>query len=99
MMPVPSGRQACPRIQLPRTTPRGSPPSIGTIRICVSNESDARAVYLNFHAPNGGFANFLRAACDKRELEWDNWEPPVDGLPPLHRQALHLSSREADFAT
>jgi len=46
------------------------------------NESDARAVYLNFHAPNGGFADFLRAARDKREFEWDSWDPPEDGGRP-----------------
>ena len=48
-----------------------------------ANESDARAVYLNFHAPNGGFADFLRAMRDEREFEWDSWDPPADGGRPV----------------
>jgi quercetin dioxygenase-like cupin family protein len=48
-----------------------------------ANESDARAVYINVHAPNGGFADFLRAARDGRTFEWDNWDPPDDGGRPV----------------
>jgi quercetin dioxygenase-like cupin family protein len=47
-----------------------------------ANESDTRAVYLNFHTPNGGFADSLRARRDGRTEEaerWDNWDPPEDG--------------------
>jgi quercetin dioxygenase-like cupin family protein len=47
-----------------------------------ANESGARAVWLNFHAPNGGFAEYMRGARDKREVEWDNWDPPEDGGRP-----------------
>ena len=55
-----------------------------------ANESDARAVYLNFHAPNGGFADFLRAARDKREFEWDSWDPPEDGGRPASHAVVCL---------
>ncbi len=48
-----------------------------------ANESDARAVYLNFHAPNGGFADFLRALRDDREFKWDSWDEPADGGRPV----------------
>src|SRR5205809_424723 len=48
-----------------------------------NNESAARAVYLNFHSPNGGFAENLRARRDKREFAWDSWDPPADGGRPV----------------
>jgi quercetin dioxygenase-like cupin family protein len=47
-----------------------------------ANESGARAIYLNFHAPNGGFADYMRAARDRRPFDWDNWDPPEDGGRP-----------------
>lgn len=43
------------------------------------NESDGHSVFLNFHAPSGGFADNLRARREGREIEWDNHEPPADG--------------------
>jgi mannose-6-phosphate isomerase-like protein (cupin superfamily) len=43
------------------------------------NESDATALFLNFHAPSGGFASYLRATRDGRSIEWDNFDPPADG--------------------
>jgi quercetin dioxygenase-like cupin family protein len=55
-----------------------------------ANESDARAVYLNFHAPNGGFADFLRAMRDDREFEWDSWGPPADGGRPVSDAVICL---------
>ena len=56
-----------------------------------ANESDARAVYLNFHAPNGGFADFLRAMRDEREFEWDSWDPPADGGRPVSDAVVCLA--------
>jgi mannose-6-phosphate isomerase-like protein (cupin superfamily) len=35
--------------------------------------------YLNFHAPSGGFADYLRG----RNPDFDQWEPPEDGGLPL----------------
>jgi len=48
------------------------------------NAGPAEARYLNFHAPHGGFAEFLRAARDKREHEvsWDSADAPADGGLP-----------------
>lgn len=41
------------------------------------NESDADASWLNFHAPDAGFADYLRGVSDL-----DNFEPPADGGLP-----------------
>jgi mannose-6-phosphate isomerase-like protein (cupin superfamily) len=35
--------------------------------------------YLNFHAPNGGFANYLRGVTDS----FDSEDPPADGGRPV----------------
>ncbi|HXV58205.1 MAG TPA: cupin domain-containing protein [Gaiellaceae bacterium] len=35
--------------------------------------------YLNLHAPGSGFADFLRASRDGRELGYDQFPPPADG--------------------
>ncbi len=49
------------------------------------NVSGATATFLNFHAPSGGFAGYMRAARDGhgREFEWDNFDPPADGGRPV----------------
>jgi quercetin dioxygenase-like cupin family protein len=39
-----------------------------------SNESDADACWLNFHAPDSGFAEYMRGARDGRAVEWDSFE-------------------------
>lgn len=62
-----------------------------------ANESDARAVYLNFHAPNGGFAQYMRSARDKRTFEWDNWDPPEDGGRPASDAIVCLSGEGERF--
>jgi quercetin dioxygenase-like cupin family protein len=62
-----------------------------------ANESGARAVYLNFHAPNGGFANFLRAMRDEREFEWDSWDPPADGGRPVSDAVVCLPGEGERF--
>lgn len=46
------------------------------------NPGPDRASYLNYHAPNGGFAEFLRAARDGRRYEWDSYDAPEDGGLP-----------------
>jgi quercetin dioxygenase-like cupin family protein len=46
------------------------------------NAGPAEARYLNFHAPHGGFAGFLRAAREGRRYEWDSDDPPADGGLP-----------------
>jgi quercetin dioxygenase-like cupin family protein len=62
-----------------------------------ANESDARAVYLNFHAPNGGFADFLRAMRDEQEFEWDSWDPPADGGRPVRDAVVCLPGEGERF--
>jgi mannose-6-phosphate isomerase-like protein (cupin superfamily) len=46
------------------------------------NPGPDRASYLNYHAPNGRFAEFLRAARDGRRYEWDSYDAPADGGLP-----------------
>jgi mannose-6-phosphate isomerase-like protein (cupin superfamily) len=46
------------------------------------NPGPDRASYLNYHAPNSGFAEFLRAARDGRRYEWDSYDAPGDGGLP-----------------
>ena len=43
------------------------------------NGSDAELRYLNFHAPGGGFADYLRG----REQGFDSEDPPADGGRPV----------------
>ena len=62
-----------------------------------ANESGARAVYLNFHAPNGGFADFMRAARGGGTFEWDNWDPPADGGRPASDAIVCLSGAGERF--
>jgi quercetin dioxygenase-like cupin family protein len=48
------------------------------------NESGEAAKFLNFHAPSGGFAGYMRAAREGvgDAFEWDNHDPPADGGRP-----------------
>jgi mannose-6-phosphate isomerase-like protein (cupin superfamily) len=50
------------------------------------NASDAELRYLNFHAPGGGFADYLRG----REPGFDSEDPPADGGRPVE-EALIVS--------
>ena len=62
-----------------------------------ANESDARALYLNFHAPNGGFADFLRAMRDERDFDWDSWDEPADGGRPVSDAVVCLPGQGERF--
>jgi quercetin dioxygenase-like cupin family protein len=62
-----------------------------------ANVSGARAVYLNFHAPNGGFADFLRALRDDREFKWDSWDEPADGGRPVSDAVVCLPGEGERF--
>ena len=46
------------------------------------NPGPERAAYLNYHAPHGGFAEFLRSSRDGRRYEWDSFDAPEDGGLP-----------------
>lgn len=44
------------------------------------NDGSGRARFLNFHAPSGGFADYLRALRDGEDGSWfDQRDPPPDG--------------------
>ncbi len=50
------------------------------------NDSSARACFLNFHAPNGGFADYLRGV----NLGFDSFDPPADGGAPADTAIVAL---------
>jgi quercetin dioxygenase-like cupin family protein len=47
-----------------------------------ANESEAQACWLNFHAPDMGFAAYLRDARDGNDAAFDSFDPPADGGRP-----------------
>jgi quercetin dioxygenase-like cupin family protein len=55
------------------------------------NLSDGPATWLNFHAPDKGFAAYLLAARDGRDSPWDSFDPPDDGGRP----AAEVTVRQA----
>ena len=66
--------------------PRGEPVALGAgsfvavppnVVHAFRNESDAEVSWLNFHAPDAGFADYLRGVSD-----FDNFDPPADGGLP-----------------
>jgi quercetin dioxygenase-like cupin family protein len=46
------------------------------------NDSGADARWLNLHAPDTGFADYLRALRDGRPTAFDQFDPPADGGRP-----------------
>ena len=53
------------------------------------NDGTGRARFLNFHAPSGGFADYLRALRDGEDGSWfDQIDPPADGGRPLSDAAV-----------
>lgn len=46
------------------------------------NESGADACWLNMHAPDTGFAHYLRDLRDGRKPHFDTFDPPADGGRP-----------------
>jgi quercetin dioxygenase-like cupin family protein len=51
-----------------------------------ANESSDRACFLNFHAPSGGFAEFLRGNAEG----FDSFDPPADGGRPASEAIVSL---------
>ena len=47
-----------------------------------ANESDADATWLNMHAPDTGFAHYLRDLREGRRPHFDQFDPPEDGGRP-----------------
>ena len=62
------------------------------------NESPAAAHYLNFHVPDHGFAESLRAYRDGRDraVPLDSFDPPADGGRPVS-EAIVLGSGEGEL--
>ena len=52
------------------------------------NASAADVTYLNLHAPGMGFAAFMRALRDGRELSYDQFDPPADGGRPASEAVI-----------
>jgi hypothetical protein len=48
------------------------------------NAAEAELRYLNFHAPNGGFADYLRGAAPG----FDSFDPPEDGGRPASEASI-----------
>jgi quercetin dioxygenase-like cupin family protein len=47
-----------------------------------ANDGTADAVWLNMHAPEKGFADYLRALRDGAHAAFDSFDPPADGGLP-----------------
>jgi quercetin dioxygenase-like cupin family protein len=47
------------------------------------NASDRDARWFNFHAPDKGFAEFMRGQRDGIRVPWDSFDPPPDGGLPF----------------
>ena len=61
------------------------------------NASDADVSYLNMHAPGAGFAGFMRAMRDGRELRYDQHPPPADGGRPTSEAVVAAEELNADW--
>jgi quercetin dioxygenase-like cupin family protein len=59
------------------------------------NASDRSARWLTIHAPDGGFAAFMRGVRDGLEVEWDIAAVPADGGPPASAAVVSLGSAPA----
>jgi quercetin dioxygenase-like cupin family protein len=46
------------------------------------NRGTSDAHFLNFHAPDGGFAQYMRDRRDGAEASFDSFDPPADGGLP-----------------
>jgi len=64
------------RVRAPAGTYVAVPPNVVHTFV---NASRAEATWLNYHAPDRGFAAYLRAARDGRDAAWDSFDPPADG--------------------
>src|SRR5215208_5651141 len=62
------------------------------------NEGSANACWLNLHAPDAGFAAYLRALRDGTDAVFDNFDPPVDGGLPA-REAVVSGPGEGERLT
>ena len=82
--------------------PRGEPVALGAgsfvavppnVVHAFRNESDAETSWLNFHAPDAGFADSLRGVSD-----FDNFDPPDDGGLPAAEAIVAAPLEQATVA-
>jgi len=59
----------------------------------VRNASDRDAAWLTIHAPDGGFADFMRGVRDGVDVEWDIAPPPPDGGLPAAEAVVRRGRR------
>jgi quercetin dioxygenase-like cupin family protein len=57
------------------------------------NDSDADVRWLNFHAPDMGFAEFMRGQRDGIPVAWDSFDAPAGGGLPFTPGAGDLAVR------
>jgi quercetin dioxygenase-like cupin family protein len=67
------------RVRAPAGTFLAVPPNVVHTFV---NESSADATWLNLHAPDKGFAAYLRALRDGTDAAYDQFDPPADGGRP-----------------
>jgi quercetin dioxygenase-like cupin family protein len=67
------------RLRLPAGGFVAVPPNVAHAYV---NEGDADACWLNLHAPDTGFGDYLRALRDGTSVDFDQFDPPEDGGLP-----------------
>jgi quercetin dioxygenase-like cupin family protein len=67
------------RLRLPAGGFVAVPPNVAHAYV---NDGDADACWLNLHAPDTGFADYLRALRDGTDVDFDQFDPPEDGGLP-----------------
>jgi mannose-6-phosphate isomerase-like protein (cupin superfamily) len=55
------------------------------------NDGETDARWFNFHAPDKGFAEFMRGQRDGRRVAWDSFDTPPDGGLPATGVTLTTS--------
>jgi len=53
------------------------------------NDGPDEARWLNLHAPDTGFANYMRGRRDRERVPFDQFEPPGDGGRPVSDVVIH----------
>jgi mannose-6-phosphate isomerase-like protein (cupin superfamily) len=63
------------------------------------NASDADVLYLNFHMPGTGFADYMRGLRDGLRVPFDQEDPPPDGIRPASEVAIGAPSDPIEVVT
>jgi quercetin dioxygenase-like cupin family protein len=58
------------------------------------NDGDLPACWLTIHAPDGGFAAFMRGVRDGVDVEWDMLPVPADGGLPAGDALVRAGARD-----